>query len=82
MFAISQCYTGNFPSWKLREKKERERGRRKKVAKEMKEKEDEGGKKSGNLHHSHASSLENVLTDVGSGFNMTTSEYDADNIVE
>lgn len=52
------------------------------MAKEMKEKEDEGGKKSGNLHHSHASSLENVLTDVGSGFNMTTSEYDADNIVE
>ena len=78
MFAIKQCYTGNFPSWRQKKKKAREtKGKTKKKKTEAKEE-----RKSGNLHHSHASSLENVVTDAGSGFNMTTSEYDADNIVE
>lgn len=57
-------------------KSKRNKGKKTKKAKEKRE------RKSGNLHHSHASSLENVVTDAGSGFNMTTSEYDADNIVE
>jgi len=67
MFVIMRRYTGNHGC--STQKKD----------KEMKKKK----RKSGNLHHSHGSSKENIVRSGDAGFNMTstTSENNIDNIV-
>lgn len=45
MFAIRQCYTGNFPSWKLKRASGRERKKAREMKEKEKEEEDEEGKK-------------------------------------